>query len=596
MTVTSSELLTQGMKHHRAGELKDAERLYRRTLRFFPKNPDAMTLLGRVLLEQGQSQKGLELMRKAARARPNNPKYHQELGRALVTAGRPDQAIAAFRRAVALAPDRADLHYELGQAYLHQVNMGPAIAALERAHQLEPDHLDYRYALASARLRLGELPADTSHFRVLVDARPESAIYHCQLATALRLNNEFEEAEHHYRRALDLQPGFPEALGGLAQVFESTGRTDDAGRLLQGSIDAGDPNFTVLVAFVRICKRQGRLAEAVDPVRSRLADPSIPPFHRMTLLYRLGDLHESLGAYDEAWEYYRQANQVHAVRWDAAQHARMIGAIIDAFSREALERMPRSSILSEVPLFVVGMFRSGTSLTDQVLASHPAVHGAGELPDIHRIAMTLHQALGVSETFPDCVGSLRREVLDEIAGTHLARLCALRPGAARVTDKNPWNYVHLGLIWRLFPGARVILCTRDPLDTCVSCYANSFSPAHAYTQDLGHLAAAYGQYRRLMDHWREVLDLPILELRYEDLVREPQRTTRALLAFCGLDFDEACLRFYESRRVLQTLSKDQIRQPMYTSSIGRAKRFERHLATLAEDLRRFTAGAAPAGP
>jgi len=590
MKIVSMQLFTEGLKYHKAGALEEAERLYRKNLKLHPRNAETMAHLGRVLCDQGQREKGFDFLRKATRAQPRNPAYLRQLGEAQMAAGCPDRAARTFQRAVALAPDSAALHFVMGHAYMAQVNMEQAIVAFEGAHKLEPGNLDYRYTLAAARLRLGELPPDTPPFRALVEARPASAVYHCQLATALRLNNEFTEAEQHYERALALEPGFPEAVGGLAQVYESTGRTEEGARLLQQTIDRGAASITVIVAYARICKRQRRPGDAVGPVTGMLADPELSPFHRMTLLYRLGDLHEELGSYDQAWACYERANGVHTVQWNAPAHRKMIDSVIDTFSAKAMQSLPRSANRSDLPVFVVGMFRSGTSLTEQVLASHPSVFGAGELPDIHRIATTLHETLKGSSRYPKCIRSIAAEGLDRIASAHLEKLVRLGPDSIRVSDKNPINYLHLGLIAILFPGCRIIHCTRHPLDTCVSCYANSFSTAHAYTQNLRHLAEAYGHYRRLMDHWRQVLDVPVMEVRYEDLVSAQERVTRELLEFCGLPFDEACLRFYESRRVLQTLSKDQIRRPVHTNSVGRHRWFEKYLQPLQDGLARQDPG------
>jgi hypothetical protein len=237
------------------------------------------------------------------------------------------------------------------------------------------------------------------------------------------------------------------------------------------------------------------------------------------------------------------------------------------------------------------MPRSGTTLVEQILASHPEGAGAGELPDVIGMATGLPRVLGVPEAYPECVADLDRAALDRLAEGYLKRVQGRFPDARRVVDKMPQNFLHLGLIALLFPKARVVHCVRDPLDTCLSCYTTAFAVPHDYARDLGHLGRYYRAYARLMQHWRrvfEALDRPLLELPYEDVVADLEGRTRTLLAFVGLPWDERCLRFHETRRDVGTASYDQVRRPIYNTSIGRWKRFERHLGPLKAALGQST--------
>jgi len=238
----------------------------------------------------------------------------------------------------------------------------------------------------------------------------------------------------------------------------------------------------------------------------------------------------------------------------------------------------------------VGMPRSGTTLVEQIIASHPRAFGAGELGDIGQIAQAMPRLLGLGGSYPGCLREASVAGMDAIAEKHLGRLGEMAPGALRVADKMPGNFQHLGLINLLFPGARVIHCTRHPMDTCFSIYATRLSPQHPYANDLEDIAFYYGQYRRIMAHWRTVVDLPMLEVRYEDLVANQEARTRELIAFLGLEWDEACLRFHETKRVVTTASVDQVKRAMYDTSIGRWKRYERHLGPLRAALERFVPG------
>ena len=232
-----------------------------------------------------------------------------------------------------------------------------------------------------------------------------------------------------------------------------------------------------------------------------------------------------------------------------------------------------------------GMPRSGTTLIEQIMASHPQVHGAGELNLIHRMASEFPSLLGSATPYPQCIAQATAQKLERIAQTYLGELQKRGGKASRVTDKAPINFLHLGLIDLLFPGARVIHCARDPLDTCLSCYFQPFSGEYSFTYDLGHLGAYYRLYENLMVHWRQILRVPVFEVRYEELVADQERMIRALIEFCGLPWDDRCLKFYETERTVATASFDQVRKPIYAGSVGRWRRYEAYLEPLISALK-----------
>jgi hypothetical protein len=230
------------------------------------------------------------------------------------------------------------------------------------------------------------------------------------------------------------------------------------------------------------------------------------------------------------------------------------------------------------------MPRSGTSLVEQNLSSHPKVHGAGELPHITWITNSLSKMTPSGKSYPECTRELTQEHMNECATQYLGMLTQLGHDALRITDKMPHNFRHLGLIELLFPGARVIHVARDPLDTCLSCYFQEFSAAHAYTRTLRDLGTHYRDYERLMQHWRSALGIPMLTLQYEDVVANLEKFSRQLIEFCGLEWNDTCLDFHRQDRVVQTLSSEQVRKPIYTSSVGRWKNYRLHLGELQEAL------------
>jgi len=245
--------------------------------------------------------------------------------------------------------------------------------------------------------------------------------------------------------------------------------------------------------------------------------------------------------------------------------------------------LPRASIRSERPLFITGMPRSGTTLVEQILSSHPDVHGAGELADIGEMAESLPARLGTQLQFPQCLSHVTTAHLDQLATGYLDTLERLSPDARRVTDKM-LGFIYLGLIELVLPGARIIHCVRDPMDTCLSGYFQDFSRSHPYSYDLHNLGVYYRSYQKIMHNWKNVLSLPIMEVQYEDMVTNQEVTSRKVIDFCGLEWDERCLDFHKNERFVGTASYNQVRRPMYKTSLGRWKKYEQFLEPLKKAL------------
>jgi hypothetical protein len=264
----------------------------------------------------------------------------------------------------------------------------------------------------------------------------------------------------------------------------------------------------------------------------------------------------------------------------------MVDRLVATYAPGWSARLPRTDNADESPVFIVGTPRSGTSLTEQILAWHGGVAAAGELDDIPRALRELAGGPLGTDDFVAPLGSLDRDTLEAIAGRYLEALPGRAPGIVRITDKMPYNFLHLGFIAQLFPRARIVHCRREPLDSCLSCFFQRFSRGNLQTYRLEHLGAYWRQYARLMAHWHAVLDLPILDLDYEALVADIEGQSRLLVAFLGLEWDPRCLRFHESRRIVNTASFDQVREPVYSRSVGRWRHYAAHLGPLRAALGR----------
>jgi hypothetical protein len=270
--------------------------------------------------------------------------------------------------------------------------------------------------------------------------------------------------------------------------------------------------------------------------------------------------------------------------FDIATERANVQRIIETFEPGLFEKFADAGDPSQLPVFVIGMPRSGTTLVEQILASHPGVHGAGEINDLWRILAGLGKALPPGARQPEGIRDAPPEIWRELGGRYAARLRQYAPEAERITDKLPFNYTLAGIIRLMLPRSRIIHCVRDPRDTCVSCYMTSFQNDRGFTFDLADLGEAYSLYWDLMSHWRTVLPGGLHEVRYESLVGDPESESRAMVEYLGLDWSADCLSFFDNPRSVTTASMTQVRRPIYKGSIGRWRRYRDHLAPLMKGL------------
>ena len=420
----------------------------------------------------------------------------------------------------------------------------------------------------------------------------------CALTWATQLHDQGDVvgAAAAYRRALSLQPNDADAHNGLAQVLEEQGQPQQAVQHALAALHLR-PDWAPMLFILAELAANGHYdfpEEQLQRIETRIGVPGTSPTDASLLHFALAMLREKRGAYDDAFDSYRQGNAlVHGLlketgqAFDAQEHDGLTDRLIATFTPALFERVRGFGLDTEAPVFIVGMPRSGSSLVEQILSRHPRVFAAGELGDVGRLAAGLPARLGAPEGYPRCVDRLDQPTAAAVAAEYLQGLA--RRGAptgypaARVTDKAPLNFLHLGLLAALLPHARVIHCRREPRDVCLSCYLQYFRELN-FTWDLGNLGRYYRAYERLMEHWRRVLPVQPLEVDYEQLVTQPEPMIRRLLAFCGLEWDDRCLRSHESRRPVQTQSKLQVRRPIYTTSVGRWRRYEAHLGPLRESL------------
>jgi tetratricopeptide (TPR) repeat protein len=451
--------------------------------------------------------------------------------------------------------------------------------------QRDKNNADAVAMLGRIALMKSRFDEAASHMLRAAALRPHEALPHLALGEIRTLQGRFDEAIAEYQKVLRLAPEHPMAIAGKADAYEKSGQRDKARALLQKLSETGQESAKLALIQARLDLHDGNYDAVIELINRHLTLGDTEGPILCHLHYRLGQALERTGRFDEAFTAYARGNGVIPTHFDPESWVQVIDATIESFSPPRFAHLPRASHGSKLPIFVVGMPRSGSTLVETILDAHPDVAAAGELPTMQRIINSISLDIGSTLPYPTCLEDLDQNDVDTIAGRYLDQLRAIDDQAKRIVDKYLHNYVHVGTLAVLFPEARIIHCRRHPLDTCFSCFQTPLpSATHAYSCDLGNLGIVYVAYERLMAHWREVLEIPMLEIQYETMVSDQERTTRRLIDFCGLDFDDRCLRFYEGERVVLTASYDQVNRPIYASSVGRYKNFEKHLGPLKEAL------------
>lgn len=478
---------------------------------------------------------------------PNHPLALYIMG--TVCLGYDDEAaLRYFARAVAEEPGNPYYHLSFGETYAKLSEFSAAIKYIQHALEIQPD-------LVEALCALGRVYTQFD--------KPD-------LALPL------------YEKALKINHDHPKARTGMAATLTGLGRMDEAGAYLREAIER---RIDAPAAYYELVQTR-KFTEEPPELQSILRELDRPGLNAdavQNLHYAAGKVNNDLKRYAEAFDHFNKAKQAAGYKFDIDQYRRFVDSMIEIFTPGVFAAASGLGNPSDLPVFVVGMPRSGTTLTEQILASHPGVHGAGELAKLRRVANAI-DLKSSAEDLSKPVNTLTPELTRTLAEEHLSYLRERAPAALRVVDKEPHNFELIGLIALLFPGARIIHCRRDAIDNCVSCYVLPFSSAHSYNADLRALGLYYREYDRLMRHWNEVFPGRIFENRYETLVEDQEAQSRRLIDHLGLPWDEACLRFFDREGAVTTPSRWQVRQPIYKSSVKRWKNYESEIQPLIEAL------------
>ncbi len=511
--------------------------------------------------------------------------YRQELLRAekFRREGKTLLAAGVLRGILAKKRDHFAANYMLGMLHHDEGRSAQGIPFLKKAVAARPDDFFAAINLGIIQHEQALLADAQVNLEQAVSLKPENAHAHAMLGLLYRDLGSPDKAARAVAESLALEPANADTLVIRGSLHQMDGDLESAAMFYNQAL-SHSPLHGEACYRLSLLERLDDRSDLVSKWEAAWRTQAIPVEDRILVGYALGRAMEQARRFDTAFGCFREANELqrHSMERPAGSQAVFFARHKQGISRGFAEKCRDHAITDTTPVFIVGLPRSGTSLVEQILASHPAVHGAGEIQHSRIFVENVEQWTG--KPFPLNIEDVDPEVLAQSGRKYIEKLRANAGAAERVTDKLPHNFLRIGLYAAIMPGASIVLCERDPLDTCLSIYQHFFTADHAYATDLSKLGHYYRLYRELVDYWDEMLPGHVHHVRYETLVHDSENQVKLLLAHCGLDFHPDCLSFHQAPRALSTPSDAQVRQPIYQHAVGRWRHYEKHLRPLREAL------------
>ena len=577
-----------GIAYFDLGDFEGAIRSYGNAIAKRPRFAEAISNRGNALRQLKRFEESEAEYRRAIAINPSYAEAYNNLGSVLRDLERPAEAEQAYKRAIALKPDYVEALNNLVLAHKDLKQYDEALAVAQKALALKPQNAD---ALAY----IGAIHVDQKKLDLAFDALKKSlAIAPNKAETINMLGRAFFEANQPakaievYRRGIALKPDFADLYNNMGNALKEMGKFEEALQAFETCLALNPTTLGTYVNLVDAKKFGANDDKHLAAIERALASPeTLSEERRMQLSFAGAKAYDDLKRYDDAFPLLLTGNALKrkTIEYDEATILGYFDRIRNSITADVIRAQSGGGFATQTPIFVIGMPRSGTTLVEQILASHPQVAGAGELKDLSETVNSVRGKDGASAPYPEFLPLLTRDELVKIGQIYANKLSRHAPGAARITDKMPSNFYFLGLIHLALPGAKVIHTNRSPVDTCVSCFSKLFAGEQSQTYNLGELGRYYRQYHRLMAHWREALPQgAFLDVQYEEVVADTEGQARRILEFCNLPWDPRVLEFHRTERPVKTASSSQVRQPIYSSSVARWRNYERFLGPLLAEL------------
>ena len=561
-------------------DFRAAETALTKAFPMAPNHPDLNYNLGLALFRQNKNQGAVEYLVRFVQLDPSKFDGWFFLGQASELAGNRENAVVAYQHALSINPDSEAVLKRLAMLYFQFEKWQLAIELYERLFEIFPNDDEVVNKLCGSLCRSYQYERLINLFEPIANRNRANLLINYYMGEAYFAQSEIKKSEMFFSRVLKQNPSHVTTLTMLSQIKAIEGEYEEAWNLIRPLVKSHPHVPAVTQAYSLVGARFGKEDDVIRLLQLNLDDTSLQPVERGATAIALGRVYEKRAEFDKAFELFKLGNDAYAPDFDCENYKRSSEVLKSIYTKDSIDSLPVSSVNTDKPIFIVGMPRSGTSLVEQIVASHPKAFGAGELKYIQNYVFELNELRINNKQYPFCMDDVSQAELDRLANDYLDQLNAFSNGEQRVTDKMPMNYQNIGLIYQLFPNAKIINCVRDPLDTCVSCYSQFLSGAYLYSFNLYNLGFVYRVYEKLMAHWKRMLPVEIIDISYEELVHDQEAVTRKILSHCGLDWADECLDFHKTKRSVATASVDQVRRSLYAGSIGKWRNYEKYLDEL----------------
>jgi tetratricopeptide (TPR) repeat protein len=490
------------------------------------------------------------------------------------------EAAGCFWKALSVNPEYAEAHYNLGLVIGAQKMFADAASCFRHALSVNPEYAEAHYNLGLVLAEQKMFAEAAGSFQQALSCKPEYSEAYCGLGYALYMQKMFNEAIDSLQMGLSIKPDFPQVYVLLGRIYLIQGDLNKALASCEKAL-AIEPDYLGGLLLMTCFQKGSMVNDIVLRQEKAFAKKDLENEQKSPLAFALGNAHADNDDYDKAFFYLSEGNRLkrESYEYSIEEDEHLFGLIKKVYSKHYISEHSNEGCTDETPIFILGMPRSGTSLVEQILASHPNVFGAGELEDFEQVAVELiggHSLTELFEKIPQSGGDFYQLLATE----YLQRLRSHSTSVKFITDKYPHNFLHIGAICLALPSAKIVHCVREPMDNCFSIYKNLFGGENKYTYDLRELGQYYRLYLDLMKYWHDLFPGRIYDIKYEDLIADQEAETRKLLHHCGLSWEEQCLSFYKTARNVSTLSWTQVRKPIYNSSIKLWEKYRKHLEPL----------------
>jgi tetratricopeptide (TPR) repeat protein len=583
---SASALSNLGIAYYDQKDLDKAEIYQKKAIAINSSCLPALNNLGSICRDNKDKDKAVEYYRQVVAINPNHLESVNNLGAVLVEQEKYDEARTILIKALQLNPNYAEAHCNMAQFFIGTENFDQALTSLAKAISLKADYADAYFGRSRVQQELNQLESAEGSAKLAIESDPKHADAHALLGGIYIEKNQLDDAKKYFDKALEIDDENGRALVGLGTLKMQIGDIIEAEDYFHQALAIDDENLSA-----RISITQARKTEANEENFLKL-EKEIPKLETMTqskamtIHFALGKSYEDLKEDEKAFPHFLKGCAIKRskIDYDADAQDKNVKNIIDFFSKEKINQLSGAGEPSATPIFVLGMPRSGTTLTEQIISSHPEVFGAGELPYLLQLANAPLSPENPS-SYPESLQNLSQDSLNLLGRQYCERTRTYAPDAKHITDKMPANFFCVGLIHLMLPNAKIVHIRRNPVDTCLSGFSKLFNNGQAHSYNLTELGRYYRNYNKLMTYWHKVIPSDnFMEIQYEDLVANSEKKSRELISFVGLEWNEACLNFQQNKRAVRTASIAQIRKPIYQSSIAKWKRYEDHLGPLLDAL------------